>query len=704
MDLRSIINSDNSNSSAAARPPTKSASPVKSYLQKQQNLYESPSSGQGSGHIGRPPQPPPLQPPSQRDLQSPTDSISYNSTQSPYQYTSASSINGTQYPFPQNTGRSPANGSSIPSYSQREHTTTVVAPKSQSYGQPNPSPFTPTTNTPGNIQNYTQYPRPASSHASTPTSAQSHTQNSSRDGPQPMQTHIHIQTHSTSSQAYQSQPGTPLGPPPPMGRPIANIQRDKSGSYPYDHHRNLSGSSYGHQQSEQPSPTNDMSISMTASPTAYSSRQPSLTSRGYLTDQDRERSLSVSPKTRLPSQTRIGSNDIAPDSSRTCSGQVTPAKRKAADLLPEEQTPPLLLQQDRKPDQTHISSNSANGIFEHNQMSKETLSNQEPQRVNILSPIMATASGPTRFTRDFDHSIPQGTLNSTSSPVRSSRRSQTTPKPLNQQTVPLQTSPILPSIQNMNSAFPPPALPVTAMQQSNAVQHNASVASFSSRQQPTRKRPRNDDGIPIYARKASRGNRGNPLLPNRRIQAAKGSVTAKHEPVVKDEPIVKQEPTDTNSQLAQQVITRRIKDEVNGNSLPNADVVLPKTQPEFKGQGPLGPWEPTILNIFPHDEVTRVISDFLFNEVVLREDVGAGPAGGGAEKGAILEIEAKIGQLIDKNTNDRLRLPVMTDCVVSKDDPNLRINFKSSMTEVGPSILMVIDNTDILSLRHNIAR
>ena len=172
------------------------------------------------------------------------------------------------------------------------------------------------------------------------------------------------------------------------------------------------------------------------------------------------------------------------------------------------------------------------------------------------------------------------------------------------------------------------------------------------------------------------------MLPNKRPPASKRKSSLKHEPAVKHEPIIKHEPTETKSHMGHQVPLSIIKDETNGHSIPINDIALPKPQPDI---ALLGPWEPTILNIWPHDEVARVISDFLFHEVVNRDDVGAGPAGGGPGQGAVLEIEAKIGQLIDRNTNDRLRLPVMTECVVSKDDPNVRINFKSSMTEVGIS-------------------
>lgn len=47
-----------------------------------------------------------------------------------------------------------------------------------------------------------------------------------------------------------------------------------------------------------------------------------------------------------------------------------------------------------------------------------------------------------------------------------------------------------------------------------------------------------------------------------------------------------------------------------------------------------------------------------------------------------LEIEAKIGILVDRNTGQRLYLPVKTETVLDSDDPALKVMFKSSMTEL----------------------
>ena len=58
--------------------------------------------------------------------------------------------------------------------------------------------------------------------------------------------------------------------------------------------------------------------------------------------------------------------------------------------------------------------------------------------------------------------------------------------------------------------------------------------------------------------------------------------------------------------------------------------------------------EPSITNIQPSEELTRFISDFIF--ITLNED--------GLEN---LEIEAKLGRIIDVNTNERIQLPVHTE-------------------------------------------
>ncbi|KAK2738444.1 mRNA-capping enzyme subunit beta [Myotisia sp. PD_48] len=112
----------------------------------------------------------------------------------------------------------------------------------------------------------------------------------------------------------------------------------------------------------------------------------------------------------------------------------------------------------------------------------------------------------------------------------------------------------------------------------------------------------------------------------------------------------------------------------------NGSSAVPRI-PEPARLSSLGPWEPSITGLIPHEETTKIICDFLFKHVVIKKELGAGPAGGAAiGSGAIIEVEAKLGRLIDKNRRERIRLPVLTECVISKEDPSLKLQFESSMS------------------------
>ncbi|KFY02016.1 hypothetical protein V490_00670 [Pseudogymnoascus sp. VKM F-3557] len=105
---------------------------------------------------------------------------------------------------------------------------------------------------------------------------------------------------------------------------------------------------------------------------------------------------------------------------------------------------------------------------------------------------------------------------------------------------------------------------------------------------------------------------------------------------------------------------------------------IPKQEPgvsptSTKYDDILGPWEPSISDTTPVNDLTKAIADFLYLEVVNRDDWGELES-----RGVAVEIEAKLGQLIDKETNQRYWLPVLSECVLA---PSNRISFRSSMTE-----------------------
>ncbi|MCJ1263756.1 mRNA-capping enzyme subunit beta [Lobaria immixta] len=96
--------------------------------------------------------------------------------------------------------------------------------------------------------------------------------------------------------------------------------------------------------------------------------------------------------------------------------------------------------------------------------------------------------------------------------------------------------------------------------------------------------------------------------------------------------------------------------------------------------GLLGPWEDSVTKVITSTESIKLLSDFLYKEVVCRLDGTVEPAESMSTAGAAIEIEAKIGQLIDKKTNVRVSMPVTTEYVLDKNEPDLRVYFKSSMT------------------------
>ncbi|KAL6701488.1 hypothetical protein J3F84DRAFT_10035 [Trichoderma pleuroticola] len=87
----------------------------------------------------------------------------------------------------------------------------------------------------------------------------------------------------------------------------------------------------------------------------------------------------------------------------------------------------------------------------------------------------------------------------------------------------------------------------------------------------------------------------------------------------------------------------------------------------------LGPWEASITGVKPIEELSKNVADFLFVNVISNQDIQEITS-----RGIQFEIEAKLGTLIDKDTNQRVDRFVATECIL---DDNGRVAFRSSMTE-----------------------
>ncbi|RDL31054.1 CYTH-like phosphatase [Venustampulla echinocandica] len=309
------------------QPSSGKQPPSQDYPAQTGGPYASPSTYQGN-YQGRPPPPPPIQAPPQNDLRSPARSYS---AQSPYQHTPSSST--SQYPFPQTqTPQSPAQQQQYPpSFQQHRDSYPQSNPpqhlqQHNSHPQVSPTPQTPPIGMPGAPHPYLQHQRSQSSLSAstpTPTSAQSQ-QPYHNQYPQdsPVSANHFPPAQIPQHQRQQSQPGTPLGPP--------LTQRHSSGGFPQPtspyQQRGLSAGPFSQFQQTSPAPPAQATIPRHPSTPNASDSQRTSASEQRGSQSEREQSLSVSPKTRLPNQTRADMTTPQPEN-----GHGSSTKRKMED-------------------------------------------------------------------------------------------------------------------------------------------------------------------------------------------------------------------------------------------------------------------------------------------------------------------------------------------------------------------------------------
>ncbi|KAK7903638.1 hypothetical protein LTR67_001658 [Exophiala xenobiotica] len=193
--------------------------------------------------------------------------------------------------------------------------------------------------------------------------------------------------------------------------------------------------------------------------------------------------------------------------------------------------------------------------------------------------------------------------------------------------------------QSTHSSLPAQSSPPITEQP--ALKRSAShISSVASTPQPPRKRPRRDE-IPIWAQSA----RTKPL---RFIKVPPVLAPPRSEPVIKTEP-----------------------------QMPNGQVQLHVT-PVTSTPPVEVPWEPSITNVTPHEDLTRRMCDWIYS--VIGE---ASPPPGGA----MFEIEAKLGCIFDEHASHRLTLPVETETWFSRDRYRGKTSFQSSMNMIQHELL-----------------
>ncbi|OQE87110.1 hypothetical protein PENNAL_c0020G08033 [Penicillium nalgiovense] len=237
------------------------------------------------------------------------------------------------------------------------------------------------------------------------------------------------------------------------------------------------------------------------------------------------------------------------------------------------------------------------------------------------------------------------------------------------------TSPLAPGSQ-MNSS------PSGARGGAHAVEMEVDHQPRVDAQQPKPKRRRYNEP-PIYARLTPRNTSRRPIIPNPRPPIPKHARQSQQDFSLdtrrRSSSIVAATPAARVTQAPAVASPSTSMPRAQAPPAPSAPPLRPPSNSQAIGS--LGPWEPSITGFIPHEELTKTLCDFLFQHVVMRNDVDARPAGSAAAgQGTIIEIEAKLGHIIDMDSRDRIHLPILTESVLNRENARVRTSFESKMT------------------------
>ena len=692
MDIKSLLGTDDA--AAHRRPSGPSSGWHATLASPERSSFTSHNQGieHGLQHESRPPQLSSLQTINHQDvgyLQSPLHASASSSNQ-PSQYTARPMGRNSS---PQQLHSSPSNPYQTSQHFPSDNRSSGGTPTNFNQGPSTPMTQTPSTSTPGSTT-ISNRQRPSSSHsASTPTSAQYASQAFFRESTQVYTAHSGPTNNPLSAQHVSPQSVTPLGPPSLRPRPNTDLHNPSAGHS--SHSRSLSGELRSHQR------TNDLPHSVFRSPSNDNPPFSRISSHESSIRRDREPSLSVSPKTklanytpqeqategRLPSGSPNGyrfsadsksSNDfieydrrgqhVTPSTARRSTSMGIDSMLNAAPSVHTEDGRMNRVNTDNSHfNMSDVTSIDAKTSFTHSPQTPTAISRSSQASLNASQqPELAQNF----ITRSHSHSLSQQALNT---PPTDHHRSKVAPR--NPSTINMASS----AAVNNRATQPSDTQAPFNIKLERSPELVSAPAPSS---QPAKKKPRLGSPNDTPSTKSM-------------DEEAKAVATTKDDVQLKKPKKPPRMPTPIFAQSVRKLtntvggghtqdMNKPQRNQTPPNHLPvNGQVSanLPSL-PQQSGHGALGPWEPTILNQIPADGLTKVVSDFLFLQVMQNQDVGVTPAGGGAGKGAVLEIEAKIGRLIDKNTMDRLRIPVMTETIFDRNDPNYRTNFESSMTEV----------------------
>lgn len=697
MDLRSLMNNDSAE--AARPPPSRESRESRDAQQQQQHQHRNssihpPPPRAASGSYASPPlqhnphMPKPTPPLYQHHS---IDSRASNGSIPPPRLTPLQTPTGTPgqapgatgYPFPSGPYQSPSQPQHYRANDAYQHQ--VATPG----GSRPPAPlyqYSQAASSPYGAPSQQQPPPPPALHHSASHPSMSPTPPGFRHQPPPhvregsmstTQHYPHPQPQYPMNNQHPSQPSTPLGPPS-----AAQFQRQfppAQSPYGQPHHRTSSGASHGQVHGIVPnSPAQSVAAGhLSESPAIMGHPGPiglpkRQTSGSYVSDAERERSLSVSPKTRIVprhnSQGSYYSNQDAPSARNSVS-----ASQPENDSLLHQTQPPHEPQHHFRSsgDMSHTVSpltttRQQPSFHATTAPSPSSRSSQTPIMRNILND-SAMAPSPVRASPAANHmqTYSPHANPSASAPVPPSNATNLHPK-RDESSVKLepsgfpQESLLQQPVKTPGAAFPPaPETPADHGQP--PVQMKRPAESTPESTHPVKRAKKRYAEPPIWARFV----RSNPRF---------GDNPQSLPPPPQQPQVKKPSPLPPSRPGVQP----------NGHQAPHVANGTPSAPPLGLPSNViprLGPWELNIKNVRPADDFLREIGEFLFAHAT-RNDIGTGDLRSGA-----LEIEAKLGMLIDKQTGQRVATMGRTNTVLDHSITNSgRIRFESFMTEVSISV------------------
>ena len=624
---------------------------------------------------------------------------------------------GVQYPFPSQTAQSPVGvhpGQQYRAYEVYAASTPGGRPSSHGYQFPQPTPAQ--HHPPGVPQGMYAYPN--SSLSPTPSSHHSQTPHSVRQSPLSAMSYPPSQQH-PQHQHQHSQPSTPLGPPP-LYHQRSSHHADIHSPF---HQRTLSSTSNG-LMSGSPVQHHPSIGNLVESPNAYNRPSPHLRrTSDYLSQVERERSVSVSPKTKVPPRPpSFGSRNSSQQETYSSRSSVqTNVAHLAGSPTHVTHTPSHALAQ-RDPQPFGQFPNIAGEV------SQTTPPSLQPPNSAFVAPgssLLQASNRTTPPTQGIQHQSQKMGMNHLITPAsevppsangtsRSGPEAVMPPKqkeavnifikqkksPAPKKPAASPTPPVEQQQMKAEDDVPPTQTPsqphlerqispaAAAVKQEPLAEATApAVESKSSRKRPAeselatepptkqRRTARKYTQPPIWARRS----RFNPRFHQQEQQ--NGTTQPAHNNQQHHATV---QPSGPSSQQP-----NGHPDEAAFDGRPPWLQNPPLDFDLIHSQQVLGKWEKTFKWNTPYPDMLRVVQDWLFLELDKLGDVGANPREG------TIEIEAKIGTLLQGGSDERCNLPVACATVL-RPEANDRYHFESRMNEVS-LIESFTDSGEIIS-------